>query len=230
MVFPSVELIGCRYDEATDDMPGHHAVPRDWREDVFGAMLKAVGCSIYGYPEENSPLVSAEVHYAEDDETRHFVIDTPLLTLRPYYWGDCRAIRRLPNFVYKPWSLEISWYKWPMRDAYANISLSDSDWRLMCETVERAVVEFHKCGVWPADIDGSPRMGEVDEVAWELRKQMGIIADQRNVLEDALSGRSLWSLHTRTRQKLLPKLPRRMQLRFGRSFCRIPSQYHPNIS
>ena len=186
MDFPSVELIGCRYDEATDDMPGHHAVPRDWREDVFGAMLKAVGCSIYGYPEENSPLVSAEVHYAEDDETRHFVIDTPLLTLRPYYWGDCRAIRRLPNFVYKPWSLEISWYKWPMRDAYANISLSDSDWRLMCETVERAVVEFHKCGVWPADIDGSPRMGEIDEVAWELRKQMGIIADQRNVLEDAL--------------------------------------------
>ena len=65
MDFPSVELIGCRYDEATDDMPGHHAVPRDWREDVFGAMLKAVGCSIYGYPEENSPLVSAEVHYAE---------------------------------------------------------------------------------------------------------------------------------------------------------------------
>ena len=100
----------------------------------------------------------------------------------------------------------------------------------MCETVERAVVEFHKCGVWPADIDGSPRMGEVDEVAWELRKQMGIIADQRNVLEDALSGRPFWSLHTRTRQKLLPKLPRRMQLRFGRSFCRIPSQYHPSIS
>ena len=26
MDFPSVELIGCRYDEATDDMPGHHAV------------------------------------------------------------------------------------------------------------------------------------------------------------------------------------------------------------
>ena len=23
---------------------------------------------------------------------------------------------------------------------------------------------------------------------------------------------------------------RRMQLRFGRSFCRIPSQYHPSIS
>ena len=73
-----------------------------------------------------------------------------------------------------------------MRDAYANISLSDSDWRLMCETVERAVFEFHRCGVWPVDIDDSPRMGEVDKVAWELRKQMDIIVDQRNVLEDTL--------------------------------------------
>jgi hypothetical protein len=73
-----------------------------------------------------------------------------------------------------------------MRDAYSNISLSDGDWRLMCETVERAVVAFQKCGAWPADIDCSPRMGEVDEAAWDLRKQMGIIADQRNVLEDAL--------------------------------------------
>lgn len=40
MSFPNLELIACRYDEATDDIPGHHAVPRDWHEDVFGTMLE----------------------------------------------------------------------------------------------------------------------------------------------------------------------------------------------
>lgn len=186
MNYPSFELIACRFDEASADMPGHHGVPRDWHEDVFGAMLEAMGCSLYGYPEEDSPLAVAEVRYAEDDEMRHCVVDTPLFTLRPYYWGDCHAIQRLPNFVYKPWSLEIAWYKWPMRYAYSNIALSDSDWKLMCETVEHAVRKFDACGVWSTDIDASPRMGEVDEAAWKLRKQMSLIADQRNVLEDAL--------------------------------------------
>lgn len=43
MDFPSFELIGChRFDEVSDGMPGHHAVPRDWHEDAFGSMLGAI--------------------------------------------------------------------------------------------------------------------------------------------------------------------------------------------
>ena len=188
---PKITLIECRFDAATEDSPGHHAVPRDWREDSFVDMLEAIGCTSYGYAEEGSALEQMEVPFDEGDEMSHAVVDTPLFTLRPYYWGDSRKVYALPNFVYKPWALEIDWYKYPMRFAHANIALCDDDWRLMCDTIVRAVGEFAASGSWPDDIDDAPRMGELDEIAWGLRKTISEVADQRNELEDALY--ALWS-------------------------------------
>ena len=52
------------------------------------------------------------------DNPYHFENDT--FIVRAYYWGDDETIAELPNFVYKPTGLEISWYKYPMRDAYSN--------------------------------------------------------------------------------------------------------------
>lgn len=40
--------------------------------------------------------------------------------IRPYYWGEDEDIADLPNFVYKPTGFEIRWYKYPMRNAFAN--------------------------------------------------------------------------------------------------------------
>ena len=45
--------------------------------------------------------------------------------LRPYYWGDDEAEKEKPNFVYKPTGFNISWYKYPMRDAYASDDITD---------------------------------------------------------------------------------------------------------
>ncbi|MBQ9043160.1 MAG: hypothetical protein IJ111_10165 [Eggerthellaceae bacterium] len=187
---PKITLVECRFDEATDDSPGHHAVSRNWREDSFVDMLEAIGCSSYGHPEESSVLAPLRTPFDKDDEMRHFVVDTPIFTLRPYYWGDCHAVYALPNFVYKPWNLEISWHKYPMRYAHANIALSDGDWKLMCNTVVRMVSEYAKSGTWPNDMDDAPRMNEIDEVAWDLRKTISAVASQRNELEDALF--ALW--------------------------------------
>ena len=188
---PKITLVECRFDAATDHSPGRHAVPRDWHEDAFAAMLEAIGCSSYGYPEKGSVLEPMLTPFDEDDEMRHTVVDTPLFTLRSYYWGDNHKVHALPNFVYKPWSLEIDWYKYPMRYAHANIALCDDDWRLMCDTVVRAVGEFAASGSWPDDIDDAPRMGELDEVAWGLRKTIDTVAVQREELADALY--ALWN-------------------------------------
>lgn len=69
--------------QAEDDSPGHHAVSRDWHEDSFVAMLEAIGCSSYGYPEEDSTLKQMETPFAEDDMMKHCVIDAPLSRYGP---------------------------------------------------------------------------------------------------------------------------------------------------
>ena len=43
--------------------------------------------------------------------------------IEPYYWGDDDDIAELPNFIYKPENIEISWYKYWFRDSYSNVPL-----------------------------------------------------------------------------------------------------------
>ncbi len=66
--------------------------------------------------------------YHASDEHGHGM-DNDVFTIRPYYWGEDDAIAELPNFVYKPTGLEISWYKYPMRDAYSNMDVSVEDFK-----------------------------------------------------------------------------------------------------
>lgn len=56
------------------------------------------------------------------DDAYEFENDT--FIIRAYYWGEDEDIAALPNFVHKPTGLEISWYKYPMRDAYSNQDVS----------------------------------------------------------------------------------------------------------
>lgn len=186
---PKVTLIACRFDEATSSKPAYHAVPRNWREDRFCEMLDLIGCSNYGYVEsKDHPLASYETKFEDGDTDAHYVIDTPLFTIRPYYWGDSHDIYPLPNFVYKPWDFEIKWYKYPMRDAHANIALTDDDFILMCETCEKFVRKLvNNGGKWPDDdVDDFPRMTEADEAAWHLRKTLDRLIVRNNKLEDLL--------------------------------------------
>jgi hypothetical protein len=62
-----------------------------------------------------------------------------------YWWGDCTCgvgedepcddscnlVR--PNFIYKPTGYEIQWYKYPLRDSYANQEIT---WESFCQVVE----------------------------------------------------------------------------------------------
>jgi hypothetical protein len=52
---------------------------------------------------------------------------------------DCPIIR--PNFLYKPTGLEIQWYKYPMRDAYANKPISPKEFAKIIDECIKSVKE-----------------------------------------------------------------------------------------
>lgn len=82
---------------------GEYSVePREEYQEPFQEFLELNGFDSYGIRGTN----------------RGYENDT--FIIRPYYWGDDEDTAALPNFVYKPTGLEISWYKYPMRDAYSN--------------------------------------------------------------------------------------------------------------
>ena len=81
----------------------YHVEPREDYQEAFVEFLFNNGFDGYGY---------------RDVKERNFENGT--FIIRPYYWGEDEDIAALPNFVYKPTGLEISWYKYPMRDAYSN--------------------------------------------------------------------------------------------------------------
>jgi hypothetical protein len=64
--------------------------------------------------------------------------------IRGYYWGDCDCEEDhvddcpcvLPNFVHKKTGLELSWYKYPFRDSYSNLPLTEE---LMSKIVEDCI-------------------------------------------------------------------------------------------
>lgn len=184
---PKVIFVPTRIDASNKNEAGCHGIPRLWPEDRFHAMLERIGCDTYGhFVKEDSPLAQFEKKFEKGDPEARIELDTPLFTIRPYYWGYNRSLMLLPNFVYKPWSFEIHWYKWPMRGAESNFVLKDDDWSLMCSTIERAVEQFEQTKTWPEDIDDFPRMPEIDEIAYELRKETARAWSRANEFEDLL--------------------------------------------
>lgn len=61
--------------------------------------------------------------------------ENDVFKINPYYWGEDEDIIDEPNFIYKPENIEISWYKYPLRDSYSNTLL----------TKEKAEEIFSKC-------------------------------------------------------------------------------------
>jgi hypothetical protein len=71
--------------------------------------------------------------------------ENEVFRLFAYWWGDCTCgvgedepcadscnlVR--PNFVHKPTGYEIQWYKYPLRDSYANREIT---WESFCGVVE----------------------------------------------------------------------------------------------
>lgn len=59
------------------------------------------------------------------DRYYQIVVDgTPVATIRPYYWGDSEVIEDKPNFIMHTHGVELSWYKYALRDSYTNVKLT----------------------------------------------------------------------------------------------------------
>lgn len=102
---------------------GAYPVDRDTYQDVFQDFLEKNGFDGYGHKEGSGGDV--------------FENDT--FVVRPYYWGDDKDVAVLPNFVYKPENVEISWYKYPMRDAYSSIELTPEKFEKILSACEQSL-------------------------------------------------------------------------------------------
>lgn len=102
---------------------GNYAIEREEWQDPFCKFLDNNGFDGYGYK--------------EGSDERCFENDT--FIIRPYYWGDEEDIAELPNFEYKPTGFTISWYKYPMRDAYASHDISTEEFIAILKACENSL-------------------------------------------------------------------------------------------
>lgn len=95
---------------------GAYDIERFPAQDYFSDFFEKVGLDYHGHPRDGSPLLK----YVNSEG----LIDTPMFSLFPYYWGEDEEYMAIPNFVFKPSDIEIRWYKYPLRDSYSNVELS----------------------------------------------------------------------------------------------------------
>lgn len=96
---------------------GKVEIPRDW-DNKFYEIIDSFNLNYHGQPLHDP--------YGNDIKINdRGGITTSKFEINPYWWGDMddhEAER--PNFLYYPTGYEIRWYKYPLRDAYANMELT----------------------------------------------------------------------------------------------------------
>lgn len=103
--------------------------------DIFLAWLQSNGFDDYG-----NWLDTRLIPYI--DETGRF--ENAVFALFPYYWGDDEALQSIPNFVYKPEDIRICWYKYPLREAYANRPLTEHALIDMLNVCSKSLEQLYK--------------------------------------------------------------------------------------
>lgn len=109
---------------------GDYVLDRETFQDTFHEFLETIGFSIYGHPETEE--LCEKLDYDGLFENDVFII-------RPYYWGDDDEEAEKPNFVYKPGNVEISWYKYALRDAYCSHDLTIEQFKSMLDDCAKSM-------------------------------------------------------------------------------------------
>lgn len=104
-------------------------------EDIFLAWLQSHGFDDYG-----NWLDTRLIPYI--DETGRF--ENAVFALFPYYWGDDEVLQSVPNFVYKPDDVRICWYKYPLREAYANRPLTEEKLADILDVCSKSLKQLYK--------------------------------------------------------------------------------------
>jgi len=106
---------------------GQYSVPRGIWEERFYNFLEKINSDNYGYAnDQHHPNVNSRGGF-----------ETTLFTINPYWWGsyDDDEVGK-PNFIYHPTGYHLTWYKYPLRDAYANQKMTYKEFDLMLKDCE----------------------------------------------------------------------------------------------
>jgi hypothetical protein len=111
-----------------------------------------LGNAIFGHSRGEVPIPRSEGYEEElqrlfdaySDEESVVAFDNETFSVAPYFWGDCDCDRpdfehtegcaeTRPNFHFKPDDYQLKWYKYPLRDSYANRELSLANFAKMID-------------------------------------------------------------------------------------------------
>lgn len=121
---------GCKYELGNlffGNSRGEYSVPREWQNKMYMA-LEEMGFDCYGYYEGKNKYVTDRGGY----ENEVFLIN-------PYYWGEYDMIAGEPNFIFKPNDYRLDWYKYPLRDSYANKEVAFQEFARMLKLCVKSV-------------------------------------------------------------------------------------------
>lgn len=118
---------------------GDFAVDRGL-QDLFIDALERAGFDGYGFRRTWESEAPAPAPYnAQATATHHFVI-------QPYVHDDLDNATLAPNFLDRVTGLKLRWYKYPLRDSYANYELTEE---MLVPILERLVEECQGLGATP---------------------------------------------------------------------------------
>ena len=114
---------------------GEYEVDRDL-QDSFHNLLELLGFDGYGFLKRTSDEWKPASVYG---------VTNGVFTVRNYYWGDCECNEEhvkdcpttMPNFEHAPSGLKLQWYKYPLRDSYSNVPLTEEMISKMISEVKR---------------------------------------------------------------------------------------------
>ena len=109
-----------------------YPLERGYWQEVFCKFLDDIGLDGYGY--------------LNDEKLKKYKTDkggfeNDIFLVNPYYEGKDKNIMKEHNFVYKPMSYEIDWYRYPLRDSYANKELTFKDFKEILNKCKESIEE-----------------------------------------------------------------------------------------
>jgi hypothetical protein len=119
---------------------GTYRVDRDWQND-FCEFLYECGFDSRGDLKiENDYLADNIINLSEHLSGHKYpLFNNGTFLVFGYYWGDDEALSKISNFIYLPSGYELSWYKYALRDSYANQNLSKKDFLNILDECRKSI-------------------------------------------------------------------------------------------
>lgn len=151
-----------------------------WQE-IFINFLDDIGLSSYGYIEDDA---------LKEFETPRGGFENNVFLVNPFFWGDDelteeeeREIANQPNFIFKPLGFMIDWYKYPLRGATCNQSISLDAFKDILEKCKASVQGCDYC-ICENHTINTEDIGEYDYNVIHDNERLALKGDEKEFLLD----------------------------------------------